>query len=78
MERIFRSIEPKENRFRFYSMHIEKSLFGEFILTCSWGRMGTRGQVRASPFDSQEDCLTAMQQIAKIRKQHGYEEIINE
>jgi len=75
MERIFRSIDPKENRFRFYSMHIEKSLFGDFTLTCAWGRIGTRGQCRISPFDSKADCLTAMKQIAKVRKQHGYDEI---
>ena len=74
MERIFKSIEPEENRFRFYSIHIEQSLFGGFMLTCTWGRIGTKGQTRVIPFDTIEDCVQEFKQIAKTRKRHGYEE----
>ena len=75
MERIFRSVDQKENRFRFYSMHIEESLFGGFVLTCTWGRIGTKGQTKIFLFDSREDCLNEMRQIAKTRKQHEYQEV---
>lgn len=75
MERIFKSIDLKENRLRFYTMHIEKSLFGEFTLTSTWGRIGSKGQSRVAPFNSIEECIKEMDKIAKIRKRHGYEEM---
>ena len=72
MEYNFKSIDPDRNRFRFFSMYIERSLFGEFILSCTWGRIGTKGRTKPYYFDSEEECEKMLEKIVKVRIDHGY------
>ena len=72
MEYNYHSINAAENRFRFYSMMIEKTLFGEFILSCTWGRIGTGGQGKMFFYDSLAECMEKLKCIVKVRGSHGY------
>ena len=74
MEYNYKSINPDKNRFRFrfYSMYIERSLFGEFILSCTWGRIGTRGRTKNIIFDTLDECMRELKRIMRVRERHGY------
>ena len=39
---------------RFYSLVIERDLFGTVRLVRNWGRIGTTGQEKAEEFDSED------------------------
>lgn len=66
------SINKEENRYRDYTMIIEKSLFGHFLLTCCWGRIGNKKRQQTMIFDKLEDCLKQFDRIKKTREKHNY------
>lgn len=66
--------DATRNMARFYALSIEPTLFGDLCLTRRWGRIGTRGQMRAMSFAREEEALA---QFAKIKRQkagRGYRE----
>lgn len=68
------SIKEIENRFREYNMIIEPSLFGGYILTCCWGRIGQKKREQPMFFETLEECIKEFNRIKKIRKKHEYTE----
>jgi len=44
---VLRRVEPEENVARFYTLMIERDLFGRIVLVRRWGRIGTRGRERS-------------------------------
>ena len=53
-------------------MYIEKSLFGEFILSGTWGRIGTKGRTTVFHFTSLIECMRELKRIMKVRERYGY------
>ncbi|WP_246807168.1 WGR domain-containing protein [Ensifer sp. ENS05] len=49
--------DATRNMARFYSLEIERSLFGEICLTRRWGRIGARGQSAAHQFSQEADAI---------------------
>ena len=47
---ILRRVEPELNVARFYSVVIERDLFGTITLVRTWGRIGTQGRERIEVF----------------------------
>ena len=45
-----RRIDPVQNAARFYSMDVERDLFGRVVLVRRWGRLGTSTRTRAGRF----------------------------
>ncbi len=67
-----RRVDPAQNMRRFYSLEVERDLFGRVVLVRRWGRIGTAGKVRLDEYAGEEEALVAMQtfQARKIRR--GY------
>ncbi|WP_457094516.1 WGR domain-containing protein, partial [Microvirga sp. P5_D2] len=63
-------MDPSGQR-RFYSLMIEKDLFGTVRLVCCWGRVGTRGQEMATEFPTETDAAEALEALASARRRQG-------
>ena len=67
------SIDPDRNRYRFYTLAWQPSLFGGGAIVRHWGRIGTKGQWRAIFFGSREDAQKTVEEILRRRMGHGYQ-----
>jgi predicted DNA-binding WGR domain protein len=68
-------IDPQQGIRRFYSLMIERDLFGTVRLVCHWGRIGTRGQEIVTEFPTVEDAAEALGALASARRQQGYRDL---
>jgi predicted DNA-binding WGR domain protein len=50
-----RNIDPANNRWRFYSVAIGRTLFGDLSITREWGRIGSPGRIAVESFASEEE-----------------------
>jgi predicted DNA-binding WGR domain protein len=57
---------------RFYSLMIERDLFGTVRLVRNWGRIGTKGQELVEIFDSEEVAGQALEALAGAKRRRGY------
>ncbi|WXG53370.1 MAG: WGR domain-containing protein [Candidatus Sedimenticola sp. (ex Thyasira tokunagai)] len=61
---------------RYYSVRLERDLFGAWVVTRTWGRIGTSmGRIRSDPASSFEEGLSQIEAIEKNRVSHGYTRI---
>lgn len=59
---------------RYYRVHLEQDLWRGWLVTQVNGRIGTRlGKARSVPSPSIETALSALADVAKRRRQRGYE-----
>lgn len=65
-------INPEQNMYRFYHVHVERDLFGTWCLIRQWGRLGTYGRARHQWFNSIYDALLAQERLVNAKIQHGY------
>ena len=65
-----------KNMARYYAMTIEPTLFGDVCLTRRWGRIGTRGQMRAMSFSHEEEALAQFAKIQRQKASRGYRECL--
>ena len=70
-----RRIDPARNMRRFYTLYLQKTLFGEMTLTRHWGRIGTRGQALTQTFQAPDDAFTAFARLCRQKRSRGYGEI---
>lgn len=68
----WRSVDPQENRFRFYSISLGEDLWGEEILVKRWGRIGGRKRENYIWPDSHRDLMKLIEDIKDERRKHGY------
>ena len=45
-----RRLDPALNMRQFYSLEVERDLFGRMVLVRRWGRIGTAGEVRLDEY----------------------------
>lgn len=58
---------------RYYEVHVEQDLWGEWVLTRVWGRRGTAlGQIRRVPCVSYADALEKLAAVERQRTRRGY------
>jgi predicted DNA-binding WGR domain protein len=57
---------------RFYSLMIERDLFGTVRLGRNWGRIGTNGQEMVEIYDDEIAASQALEKIAAAKRQRGY------
>ncbi|MCF7875626.1 WGR domain-containing protein [Candidatus Bipolaricaulota bacterium] len=69
----WRSVDPEENRFRFYSLSLGEDLWGDEVLVKRWGRIGGRKRENYYWPDSYQDLLEEIKETAKRRERHGYQ-----
>jgi predicted DNA-binding WGR domain protein len=64
--------DPERNMARFYALALEPTLFGEVTLLRTWGRIGTRGQVRIETFGEADDAVVAREKLERAKRKKGY------
>lgn len=64
--------DPSRNMQRYYAVEISQTLFGEWMIATTWGRIGRPGQMklRTSATRSEADALASMK--LKQKKRRGY------
>lgn len=72
MQLNLKSVKPDENRYRYYTMFVQQSLFGGFLLTKNWGRIGSKGRTAVAGFSSMKDLEKEVALILRTRQRHGY------
>ncbi len=72
----FESVDPAENRCRFYDLTWQPTLFGEDALIRTWGRQGQPGTTRASFYPDRAQAQAEVCQVVRRRLAHGYRVIV--
>ena len=67
-----RRVEPAQNMARFYSLDLERDLFGRVVLVRRWGRIGTAGKVRLDEYEGEGAALAALHALQQRKMQRGY------
>ena len=67
-----RCIDPSKNKRRFYSLSVQRTLFGEWELVREWGRIGRAGRMRHDPYRSAGEALDALRALARTKSRRGY------
>ncbi len=73
---MLRRIDPEHGMARFYSLMIERDLFGTVRLLHHWGRIGAmQGRELAQDFPTEEEAAAALERIAEAKRRRGYREL---
>ncbi|MCX4030343.1 WGR domain-containing protein [Endozoicomonas sp. SM1973] len=64
--------DPETNTHKFYTLLIQKDLFGHWALLRQWGRIGTKGTIKVDTFDCYEKAHAALERIQKQKLRKGY------
>ncbi len=67
-----RRVDPVWNMARFYSLEVEKALFGRVVLVRRRGRIGTAGKVRLDEYAGEGEALTALHALQARKIRRGY------
>ena len=66
-----RRVEPARNMARFYSLDVERDLFGRVVLVRRWGRIGTSGKVRLDEYEGEGAALAALHALERRKGRQG-------
>ena len=72
---VLHRIDPEQRVRRFYSLMIERDLFGTVRLVRNWGRIGTNGQELVEAFASEDDAGKALEAVARAKRRRGYRDL---
>ena len=68
----FESVDPAENRRRYYDLTWQPTLFGDGALVRTWGRQGRPGTTRATFYRDRDQAQPEIGAVVRRRLQHGY------
>ena len=68
-------IDPEQGVRRFYSLMIERDLFGTIRLVRNWGRIGTNGQELVEVFATEVEASRALEAVAAAKRRRGYRDL---
>ncbi len=60
---------------RFYSLMIERDLFGRVVLVRNWGRIGTNGRELVEEFACEIEAGHALKAVAQAKRRRGYRDL---
>ena len=60
---------------RFYSLMIERDLFGTIRLVRNWGRIGTKGQELVEIHADEIAAWLALEALAQLKRRRGYRDL---
>ena len=66
---------PEEGIARFYSLMIERDLFGRVVLVRNWGRIGTNGRELVEEFAGEIEAGQALEAVAQAKRRRGYRDL---
>jgi predicted DNA-binding WGR domain protein len=72
---VLHRIDQEQGVRRFYSLMIERDLFGTIRLVRNWGRIGTKGQELVEVFASEVEAGQALEVIAQAKRRRGYQDL---
>ena len=72
---ILRRVDPELRVAQFYSLLIERDLFGEVRLVRAWGRIGTQGSELVQVFATEREAAEALEVLAKAKRRRGYRDL---
>jgi predicted DNA-binding WGR domain protein len=72
---VLHRINPEQRVARFYSLMIERDLFGTIRLVRNWGRIGTNGQELVEVFATEIEAGEALEAIAATKRRRGYRDL---
>ena len=70
-----RRIDPDLRMARFYTLMVERDLFGDVRLVRAWGRIGTRGDELVQIFATEAEAETALETVARRKRRRGYRDL---
>ena len=65
----------EQGRARFFSLMIERDLFGTVRLVRNWGRIGTQGREITQVFDDEFEARQALDALARAKRRRGYRDL---
>jgi predicted DNA-binding WGR domain protein len=68
-------IDPVQGVRRFYSLMIERDLFGIIRLVCHWGRVGMLGREMVTEFPTVTEAGEALEALAEAKRRQGYQDL---
>jgi predicted DNA-binding WGR domain protein len=72
---VLHRIDPEQDIRRFYSLMIERDLFGAVRLVRNWGRIGTNGQEMVEMFSNELEAGQALEALAAVKRRRGYRDL---
>ena len=73
--RVLHRIDPEQGIRRFYSLMIERDLFGTIRLVRNWGRIGTTGQELVEIHADEIAAGQALEVVARAKRRRGYQDL---
>ena len=68
-------IDPEQGIRRFYSLMIERDLFGTVRLVRNWGRIGTNGQEMVEIHADEIEAGKTLGAVAQLKRRRGYRDL---
>jgi predicted DNA-binding WGR domain protein len=65
-------IDPARIMARFYSLAVERDLFGRVVLVRRWGRLGTAGRTRLDEHKGEGEALAALASMQRAKQRRDY------
>jgi len=72
---VLHRIDPEQGTRRFYSLMIERDLFGQIRLVRAWGNIGANGRELAEHYPSEDAAGQALQVAAEGLRRRGYRDL---
>jgi predicted DNA-binding WGR domain protein len=68
----FRKLDPEQNMKRYYCITLTKTLFDEWCIVRTWGRLGRGGQTRQLTLDCEREARTVFDRLVMKRQARNY------
>jgi predicted DNA-binding WGR domain protein len=78
MKAYLQRVHPESQRIWFYSIQIQPDLLGRWQVLREWGRFGSPGTVRGTPYPSHGDAVVALESLRDQLTQKGYQVVMQE
>jgi predicted DNA-binding WGR domain protein len=72
---VLHRIDPEQGIRRFYSLMIERDLFGTVRLVRNWGRIGTKGQELVEIHEDEIAAGKALEAVAQVKRRRGCQDL---
>ncbi|MBF0124875.1 MAG: WGR domain-containing protein [Magnetococcales bacterium] len=78
MKAYLQRVNPDNQSVWFYFIQIQPDLLGQWQVIREWGRVGSAGTVRRTPYPDHIDALAALQLLRDQLMQKGYRVVMQE
>jgi predicted DNA-binding WGR domain protein len=72
---VLHQIDPEQGTRRFYSLMIDRDLFGTVRLVRNWGRIGSSGQQPMEIYADEIEAGQTLEALAAVKRRQGYRDL---